>query len=290
MILPILIGLSAATGIGFILADVFGVPSLRASKAANSLGRKGEKKTSAIELYLKDLSEKVSKIVRLNEFKRANLAVDLRTAGMDETPEQYIADAIVKAMLIGIFAIPAFFISKLIALLLLGGAALIYFSESKQVTRRIRKKRESIEYDLPRFVGHIERLVTHSRDIIYIVESFIPTAGQEFADELLITVAEMRSSGNIHGSLESLDKRIGSNWLSEVVHALEAVENSTDTTALWASMLMKYKELQRLQLKSEANAIPRKVKRLSLALLICFLMIYAAVLGQVLMSTLSQIG
>ena len=104
-----------------------------------------------------------------------------------------------------------------------------------------------------------------------------------------ITVAEMRSSGNIRNALDSLDKRIGSAWLSEVVRALETVENSADTTALWTSLSMKFKELQRLNLKAQANTVPRKVKKLSMALMMCFLLIYIAVIGQVLMNSLGGI-
>lgn len=117
----------------------------------------------------------------------------------------------------------------------------------------------------------------------------IPIARPELKEELFITVAEMRSSGNIRNALDSLDKRIGSAWLSEVVRALETVENSADTTALWASLSMKFKELQRLNLKAQANTVPRKVKKLSMALMMCFLLIYIAVIGQVLMNSLGGI-
>lgn len=289
IVLQIIIGVIAAVGVGFLLADFMKIPSLKASKAANSVGRKGKKKTGVIELYRRDFATKLAGKLHLNEFKRANLVIDLRTANMEITPEQYMADAIVKALMIGILAIPAFFISVFFGFLILGIALFVYFSESKKVTRKIRQKRANIEYELPRLVGHIEKLLTHSRDIIYILESYIPIASPELKEELFITVAEMRSSGNIRNALDSLDKRIGSAWLSEVVRALETVENSADTTALWTSLSMKFKELQRLNLKAQANTVPRKVKKLSMALMMCFLLIYIAVIGQVLMNSLGGI-
>ena len=289
IVLQIIIGVIAAVGVGFLLADLMKIPSLKASKAANSVGRKGKKKTGVIELYRRDFATKLAGKLHLNEFKRANLVIDLRTANMEITPEQYMADAIVKALMVGILAIPAFFISVFFGFLILGIALFVYFSESKKVTRKIRQKRANIEYELPRLVGHIEKLLTHSRDIIYILESYIPIARPELKEELFITVAEMRSSGNIRNALDSLDKRIGSAWLSEVVRALETVENSADTTALWTSLSMKFKELQRLNLKAQANTVPRKVKKLSMALMMCFLLIYIAVIGQVLMNSLGGI-
>lgn len=286
-VLQLLIGVFAAVGLGFILADVMKVPSLKASKAVSNLGKKGKRKTSVIELYLKDFSTKIAGKLKLNEIKRANLVIDLRTAGMEITPEQYMADAIVKALLFAVLALPTFFISKIIGVGLLGLAVFVYFHESKSVTRKIKAKRERIEYELPRFVGHIDKTLMHSRDLIYVIESYLPVAGEELKEELMITLAEMRSSGNNQEALTALDNRIGSNSLSDVARALKAVENSKDTTVLWASLSMKFSELQKINLKAQANVIPRKVKKLSLALMMCFLLIYIAVIGQVLLNSMS---
>lgn len=286
-VLQLLIGVFAAVGIGFILADVMKVPSLKASKAASNLGKKGKRKTSVIELYLKDFSTKIAGKLKLNEIKRANLVIDLKTAGMEITPEQYMADAIVKALLFAVLALPTFFISKIIGVGLLGLAVFVYFQESKSVTRKIKVKREKIEYELPRFVGHIDKTLMHSRDLIYVIESYLPVAGEELKEELTITLAEMRSSGNNQEALTALDNRIGSNSLSDVARALKAVENSKDTAVLWASLSMKFSELQKINLKAQANVIPRKVKKLSLALMMCFLLIYIAVIGQVLLNSMS---
>ena len=96
IVLQILIGLFFAVGIGYILADLLKVPSMKATKAASNLGRKGDKKTSTIEIYLKEFSLKLAEKLKMNEYKRAQLEADLKTAGMDMTPEQYTANAIVK--------------------------------------------------------------------------------------------------------------------------------------------------------------------------------------------------
>ena len=102
--LQILIGLFAAVGIGCILADLMKVPTMKASKAANNLGKKGDKKTSIIEIYLKEFATKLSEKIKLNEYKKAQLEADLRTAGMDISPEMYVSNAIVKSVAIGLLA------------------------------------------------------------------------------------------------------------------------------------------------------------------------------------------
>lgn len=57
IVLQIIIGVVAAVGVGFLLADFMKIPSLKASKAANSVGRKGKKKTGIIELYRRDFAK-----------------------------------------------------------------------------------------------------------------------------------------------------------------------------------------------------------------------------------------
>ena len=253
--LQFLIGVFAAVGIGLILADVWKVPSIKASKAANNLGKKGNKKVSIISIYLKEFSAKLAGKLKLNEYKRAQLEADLKTAGMDVTPEEYTADAIVKAAAFGLLAIPAFFIVKVIGLLILAIAVFIYFRESKAVSKRIKAKRERIEYELPRLVNAIEKTLKHSRDVIYVLESYKDTAGEELKAELEITIADMRS-GNIEVALTRLESRIGSTMMSDVTRGLISVIRGDETDVYWASLSMKFSDYQRQQLKGQANAVP----------------------------------
>ena len=286
--LQFLIGVFAAVGIGLILADVWKVPSIKASKAANNLGKKGNKKVSIISIYLKEFSAKLAGKLKLNEYKRALLEADLKTAGMDVTPEEYTADAIVKAAAFGLLAIPAFFIVKVVGLLILAIAVFIYVRESKAVSKRIKAKRERIEYELPRLVNAIEKTLKHSRDVIYVLESYKDTAGEELKAELEITIADMRS-GNIEVALTRLESRIGSTMMSDVTRGLISVIRGDETDVYWASLSMKFSDYQRQQLKGQANAVPRKVKKLSMALLFCFILIYVAVIGQVLMTSMTTL-
>ena len=181
-ILQIVIGLFAAIGVGCILADIMKVPTMKASKAANNLGKKGNKKTSVIEIYLKEFASKLAQKLRLNEYRRAQLEADLRTAGMDESPEEYVANAIVKAVAIGILALPAFFIAEILALFILFAAVVMYFSESKKVSKTIAEKRKKIEYELPRFVSSLEKTLKHQKGAVFAIEAFKDTTCPELKE------------------------------------------------------------------------------------------------------------
>ena len=102
----------AAIGLGLILSDALRVPSYAVSKATHNLGKRQNRKTNPLEIWMKDLSNRIAERLRLNEYKRLQLKADLQTADINLTPEAYVADNLVKALLVGIFAIPVFFLSS----------------------------------------------------------------------------------------------------------------------------------------------------------------------------------
>ena len=286
--LQALIGAIFGVGLFLIFADCFRVPFFRTSKAINNLGKRQEKKTSTLDIWLGDLAMWISKKLRLNEFKRMQLEIDLRSAGMNVSPEMHIANSLVKSMLIGLMAIPVLFIFPLLAPIVVALAVMMYFKASKGVADKIKEKRRRIEYELPRFVSHIEKTLKHNRDVLYILDSYQPSAGEDLKNEIAITVADMRS-GNYEAALTRFEARVGSSMLSDVTRGLIGILRGDETEIYWAGLAVKFSDYQREQLKAQANAVPRKVRKLSMALLFCFILIYVAVLGQVLLTSMGTL-
>lgn len=285
IVIPIITALVATVGLAFILLDAFKVPFYAVSKATHNLGKRQNKKTNPLEVWLKEIANWVSGKLRLNEYKRMQLDADLKTADMDMTPEMYVADNIVKSLFIGVFAIPVFFFNKLIAALIVFCAVILYINNSKKVANRIRDKRKKIEYELPRLVATIEKTLIHNRDVLGILDNYKDGAGPELKRELEITVADMRS-GNYEMALTRLESRVGSAMLSDVTRGLISVIRGDETSVYWGSLNLKFSDYQRQNLKAEAEKAPKKVRKLSMVLLICFMLIYVAVIGQVLVSSL----
>lgn len=285
LILPILRALFAVTGIAMILLDVLRVPSYAVSKATNNLGKKQNKKVNPLEIWLQGLSGWLASHLRLNEYKRLQLDADLKTADMDLSPEQYVANGIVKALLVGVFATPFLFFSKIIALLILICAVCLYVNESKKVRKRIQDRRKKIEYELPRLVANIEKTLVHSRDVLAILDTYKESAGPELRHELEITVADMRS-GNYEVALTRLESRVGSSMMSDVTRGLIGVIRGDETSVYWGSLVLKFSDYQRQNLKNEANKVPKRIRKLSMVMLICFTLIYVVVIGQTLITSL----
>ena len=283
--LQILIAAIAAIGLGCILADVFKIPKYPVSKAITSLGKRKNKKTNPLDIWLGDLANLIASKLKLNEYKRLQLKIDLESADMTLSPEQYVANAIVKALFIGAFAIPFLFFAPIISAVVVAIAVVIYFSEYKKVGNVIKEKRRQIEAELPRLVSNIDKTLVHSRDVLGILDSYREHAGEELRRELDITVADMRS-GNYEVALTRLESRVGSSMMSDVTRGLVSVIRGDKTDVYWGNLVLKFSDYQRTLLKNEANKAPKRVRKLSMALLCCFMMVYVVVIGQVLLSSL----
>jgi Flp pilus assembly protein TadB len=279
------IGTLVGVGLFLILADLFHVPSYRTSKAVSNLIKRQKNSLNRIDVWLNSLAVWISKKIKVNEYKRSQIATDLQTADINMSPEMHIANCIVKAFVVGIFAIPVFFIFPLLTPLIITISVVMYFKEYRSVSVKIKEKRRQVEYELPRLVDMVSKTIKHNRDVLNILENYKENAGTEIKKELSITVADMRS-GNYEAALTRLEARVGSTMLSDVTRGLIGVLRGDDTDVYWTSLSLKFSDYQRQLLKLEAQRIPRKVKRLSMCLLFCFMLIYVVVIGLEIMGSI----
>lgn len=272
-------------GIGFLLAERLKLPSRAASRAMHSMGRNRKDKPNPLTLLMRELSGRLAGKLRLNDYRRAQLEADLRTGDMTQTPEQFVAENLVRAGTVAVLAVPVVFVSKFLAVLLLVAAVLFYRLGSMTLRKKIGARRARIELELPRFVANIEKTLPHSRDVLAMLESYRTGAGEEFGRELDITVADMRS-GNDEAALTRLEARVGSSALSDVVRGLIGILHGEDNSVYWANLSLKFSEAGRQNLREQAGKVPKRVRRLSLVLLGCFFLIYIVVIGEVLLNSL----
>ena len=272
-----IIALVIALGVFMIAADSLHIPYLRTSIAMDRLARRQKEKTSQVDIWLKGLAVWIAGKLRLNEYRKAQLASDLRSAGIPLTPEMHIANSLVQSLLVGAGAIPFLFFMPFISAVLVGSAVFLYFYNARGVAEKIREKRREIEFELPRFVAHIDKTLKHNRDVLAIIDSYKENAGDAMKSELEITAADMRS-GNYEAALTRLESRVGSSMLSDTTRGLIGVLRGDDTDAYWSNLALKFSDYQRQLLKAEALKVPGKVRRLSMVLLYCFLAMYMVVI------------
>lgn len=284
MFTKIIVGILGGIACYFILADLLRVPYMRTSKAIRNLAKLQNEKTSGLDIWLGNFASSIAKRMKMNEYKKQELEVDLKTAQMRISPEMFTANAIVKSLIIGVLAIPMFFIFPIFSPVILVLAFIMYRIYMKSVGMKIKDKRAKIENDLPRLVATIEKTLKRDRSITNILREFSKNAGPELKYELDIVLADIQS-GNEEAAITRLEARVGSTMMTDVCRGLIMLVHGDAAEIYWASLVMKFSEHQRKMLKTEAEKIPRKVRRLSICLLLCFMLIYIVVILSQIMSS-----
>ena len=267
-----------AFGLYFVLADRLKIPYLKSSKAIMNMGRSDRQLTKSLEAVVMDLSMKLSKFIPMDRYKKNRLAATLKAAGIQMTPECYQAQAIIKALAVGLLILPCFFIFPLISPAVLILAVLVYFKEYQKAGTQMQSKRGEIETELLRFVSTIEQELKTSRDVLTILESFKKSTTPALADELGITCADMRSGG-YEVALMRLEARVNSPMLSDVVRGLISVIRGDDGVLYFQMLSHDFKQAELRKLKAQAQKIPGKIRVFSIIMLMCFLATYLIVIG-----------
>ena len=277
VVLIVLFGASLAAGLFFLTADLLRLPYLKTSKAMINTGR--EKKTAAktAETYLLTVAVKLAPYIRMDEYKKGRLKNILKASGLNMEPEVYQAFAVAKAGAVMLGVIPAILVFPLLSIIVVFLSIMIYFQELNKVDELLAAKRGTIESELPRFVSTIEQELKNSRDILSIVENYKKNAGEQFAGELDILVADMRSS-SYEAALTRFEARLNSPMLSDVVRGLISVLRGDDGAMYFQMLAHDFKQMELQRLKKEAQKIPPKIRVFSFVMLMCFLTTYLVII------------
>ncbi|MEG0825730.1 MAG: secretion protein F, partial [Oscillospiraceae bacterium] len=133
-------------------------------------------------------------------------------------------------------------------------AILVYFKEIRKADEALTSKRSQIEQELPRFVATITQELKASRDVLSMLESFKKNAGADFASELDVVTADMRSS-SYEAALTRFEARINSPMLSDIIRGLIGVLRGDDGAMYFQMLTHDMKQLELQQLKAQAQKI-----------------------------------
>lgn len=276
-----------AAGLFFILADALKLPAIGAAKAMLSAGKEDKKAAKTVEAWLMSGAVKLSKYIRMDEYKKSRMTNILKAAGIPMMPEVYSAYAIVKAGAILLGVIPSLVLLPLLSPVLVILALLTYFKETKRADEQLREKREQVESELPRFVATIEQTLKASRDVLAMIEAYKKNAGPAFAHELDVLTADMRSS-SYEAALTRCEARLNSPMLSDVVRGLIGVLRGDDSAVYFQMLTHDFKALELQRLKGQAQKIPPKIRVFSFVMLMCFLFTYLAIIAMEIVSSLGN--
>lgn len=281
----ILFGLLHAVGIFLIAADVFHLPTIATQKAMLAAGKQTKAKPKTVDVLIRTAAVRLSGYIRIDQYKRHRMANVLSAAGFTDTPELFVATAMVKAVGIALGIVPCLVLLPLLANIVLILAVLVYFKEIRSADEMLAAKRGKIEQELPRFVATVTQELKASRDVLSMLENFKKNAGEDFAGELDILTADMRSS-SYEAALTRFEARFNSPMLSDITRGLIGVLRGDDGKMYFQMLAHDMKQLELQRLRAQAMKIPPKIRVFSFALLMCFLMTYMAIIAYEIITSL----
>lgn len=267
-----------SAGLYFILAQLLGVPTLRTTRAVLSMGKREKKEGKSLDAALLDLTAKLAAHIHLDDYRRRKLGASLKSAEIPLTPETYVAGAYVKAGLLAAAVIPALWLLPILAPVLLVAAVGVYFQEMNRAEKIVQARRDEIEYELPRFVATISQSLLSNHDVLTMLESYMSTAGPALKNELAITTADMRT-GNYEAALMRFEARVNSAMLSDTVRGLIGVTRGDDGIVHFKMLARDMKQIEFQRLKRLALERPPKIRKYSMLLLMCMLILFLGVMG-----------
>lgn len=275
--LIILFGILFALGLFSILADILKLPTSATRKAMLTATKKSGKKAKNIDAFIGGLAVKLAKYIPVDEYKSKRMKNTLNAAGLNQSPQEFIAFALVKSGLIAVLVIPCLLILPLLAPVLIFLSVMVYFKEIKKADEMMKTKREKIEMELPRFTATITQELKASRDVLSMLENYKKNASKDFANELDILTADMRSS-SYEAALTRFEARLNSPMLSDITRGLIGVLRGDDGEMYFQMLSHDMKQLELQRIKAKAMKIPPKIRVFSFIMLMCFLMTYMAII------------
>jgi Flp pilus assembly protein TadB len=284
----LLFSISFSLGVYLILKDLLKLPSGRAVKAVHVIDKRERKKSKNFEVLINEWAIRLSKVVHMTDYSRRRLTATLKSANIKLSPETFVARAWLKAGMMLLFIIPALLIFPMVFPVVLFLAVAVYFKEIRSADETVRKRREDIEFELPRFVSTLSQELKANRNVLNILETYKQNAGKSFKDELEITVADMKS-GSYESALTRMEARLNSPSLSETIRGLIGVLRGDDGVVYFQMLSHDLKQLELQRLKTIAMKRPAKIRKYSFAMLFCFLMMYLSVMFVEIIETLGKL-
>lgn len=222
------------------------------------------------------LVKPVAQLIPIDPVKEARIASTLRRGGLELTPKEYYARAILCALFTLPLAIPLVVIGATnLAPIVLIFSVVVYFHFMTDLKDKMKEKKNRIEMELPGFVRSIlyklddikgdSRKTVVQVDLIQIFEDYLKVASDVFRYDVSVLVMDMKAK-DIETALRNFNERIGLTDVSFMVNALIGLyrgEHQGEALAYLArDMDIKAKEA----LKKKLSKLPRRIKIASIPL------------------------
>ena len=270
-------------GLFLLLSNWLHLPSTHAVKALAALD---SGQTPMSEVLAGPLARRLAHFLPMAPYRKRRLQKELSLAGMDMTPEYYLAFAVVMGIIASIPSVMLFIFAAVTRSMIFGlfgtvflfVAVLLYWLETHRTGKRAKQYREELEAELPKLTAAVKQGLQSSPDIYYILNRYRDVAGKTMRRELGILLADMATGDRVI-ALGRFEARLASEHASSLVRALVGIERGEDMQAFLNDLDVQLRDWELNQLRKEAAKRPDELRPANLALIGSMLALYAVLFG-----------
>jgi len=251
----------------------------RKKKLLNKYKTVQKKKNSIEEILIRPVAKILSKVIILNEHRTQSLMVKLKEAGLEYTPKEYYARAIIISVL-PLLILPVAFKAEMpiVAIALIVLSVVMYFN-AVDINTIIKKRQQEIRSELPRFIRAIISGLNTNRDLIQTIEKYQTVSKGVLKEEIGILLAALQS-GNAERAYMTFSQRLGMPEIQRLVTALINIERGVDQATTLQFLAADTAQMIQDAIKIEMAKRPRILRRAMIpALLTVFVMLLYVVIA-----------
>lgn len=238
---------------------------------------------NAIERLAAPLAHFISKMINLPQYKHDSLFRDLRRAGLPYTPQVYYGMAIAKGLIIASLAVPLFVLGMHTPAI---GSMLIGFAygmkERDVIKEKLKELNAAILDALPSFVRSVTESLKTDKNFQRIFEKYLENVpGTPLKNDLNKLIARLGANQNKESALREFETALNNEQLRSFVNALiEVSRDGADQKYYFDAANQQMTILNRENIKRSVAKRPKKIKRATLAMALCaiLVMVYPVVM------------
>lgn len=254
-------------------------PKLTIKKLKKSSEIKIDSKTQLYNVIVLPLIKPVSLLVKLESEKEIMYAAKLKRAGVNLSPKEYYARAIIMSVISLFLSFLMLLIgARLLIFVTLILSVVIYIHFITEINDILKQKKEAIEWGLPSFIRSIIYKIGNNEDgsvkadLIDIFEDYYKVINSSkenliFQYDIAVLITEMKSM-NIEIALRNFDERVGMTPVTFLVQSLIGINRGENQNLRLETLASDMSKLAKENLKRELDKRPEKIKGVNLYLTI----------------------
>lgn len=248
--------------------------------AARALRARAPKRLTQTQLLVAAIAARLRPLIQIDPIQRIRLAETLKSLGRAQSPEEFEAAAWARGLLAAaaLLWLPLFSLPLGIAAMAVLCTA-IHRRDVNSLQRDMAARRREIERELPQMAGTICQSLRSTHDVAAILASYRKICGPGLAGEIDRTLNDMLT-GNPEQALRSLESRVASPKLGQLVRGLVAVLRGDDQRLYFQMLAAEYRKAQNEQITQELLKRPEKLHPNMALLFFCLVLMIAASLGK----------